>query len=85
MGQLATWTSGAAVYDTRSQMVGFVDRQQGHMVRIKRPSGLSWTAYNVGVREATDREKIQLRALAEHHRKATSLARLSRYLGRGGR
>ncbi|MFI5944407.1 hypothetical protein ACIBCB_29760 [Streptomyces uncialis] len=79
MTQLVMWEPGAVVYDTRTQMVAIVDKQHGRKIILKRPSGLSWTTLDVGVREANSREKIQLRALAQHHANATGLARLSRY------
>ncbi|MFD5554378.1 hypothetical protein ACFWIA_11135 [Streptomyces sp. NPDC127068] len=79
MTQLLTWEPGTAVFDKRAQMVGFVDKQHGHKVILKRPSGLSWEACDLGVRVANSREKIQLQALARHHANATGLAKLGRY------
>ncbi|MGX2997892.1 hypothetical protein JNUCC64_27095 [Streptomyces sp. JNUCC 64] len=74
------WEPGAAVYDQRTQTVGAVHARDGNALILKRPSGLQRRALVVGVRDATDREKLQLRALAQHHANATGLARLSRYL-----
>ncbi|MBD0742633.1 hypothetical protein BG418_14250 [Streptomyces sp. CBMA152] len=68
------------MFDRGSQMVGVVHEQRGPKVTLKRPSGLRWDTRVVALREANDREKIQLAALARHSRNMRDLAA---FRGRG--
>ncbi|WP_411124868.1 hypothetical protein [Streptomyces sp. x-19] len=68
------WKPGTAVFDRGSQMVGIVQEQRGTKLTLKRPSGLSWHTRTVAVREANDREKVQLAALVKHNRNVRGLA-----------
>ncbi|GGP94410.1 hypothetical protein GCM10010278_85360 [Streptomyces melanogenes] len=72
------WKSGTAVFDRGSQMVGVVQEQKGTRLTLERPSGLRWHTRTVAVRAASDRELIQLRALAKHSRNAQGLRLLRR-------
>lgn len=78
MRQETAWEPGTAVFDCGSGMVGVVHDRRGPMVLLKRPSGLRWLARAVSVRAATDRELIQLRALAQHNRRVRESAALHR-------
>ncbi|MEV7088857.1 hypothetical protein AB0O07_23725 [Streptomyces sp. NPDC093085] len=64
-----------AVFDHRTDMPGFIQSFAGLMVRLVRPSGHTWEATRQSVRPATERERTQLRALAELHRRQRPPAR----------
>ncbi|AXG82573.1 hypothetical protein DVK44_13755 [Streptomyces paludis] len=64
-----TLVVGLAVWDPDREMVGVVHRLYGNLVCLIRPTGHTWNARPIRVRPATDRERQQLRALAELHRK----------------
>ncbi|WP_405743843.1 hypothetical protein OG422_19080 [Streptomyces sp. NBC_01525] len=66
------------MFDNSSQMVGVVQARRGPMVILIRPSGLRWQTRAVSVRNANDRDLIQLAALARHHQQVQTLARLRR-------
>ncbi|WP_188277878.1 hypothetical protein [Streptomyces sp. CBMA152] len=70
-----TWKPGTPVYDAASQMVGEVREQRGLVLTLTRPSGLRWHTRAIAVRDANDRELLQLRALHRHHRNAQRLPR----------
>ncbi|MFI1101760.1 hypothetical protein [Streptomyces melanogenes] len=70
----AAWKRGTSVFDSGSQMVGVVHEQHGTKLILTRPSGLRWRTRTVAVREANDREKIQLAALVKHNRNVRGLA-----------
>lgn len=74
MRQASKWVPGTAVFDSGSQMVAVVQEQQGSRVTLKRPSGLRWDTRAVAIRAATDRELLQLKALARHSRNARALS-----------
>ncbi|MEV7089329.1 hypothetical protein AB0O07_26135 [Streptomyces sp. NPDC093085] len=59
-----------AVFDRRTDMPGFIRSFAGVMVLLVRPSGHTWEAPRFSVRPATERERTQLRALAQLHRQA---------------
>jgi hypothetical protein len=80
MTQEPLWEPGTAVFDKASQMVGVVQALQGNMLILVRPSGLRWHTHVRSVRAVSDRERIQLAALARHHEQARTLARLRRRL-----
>ncbi|MYZ34701.1 hypothetical protein GT002_06170 [Streptomyces sp. SID4917] len=61
------------MFDPRTDIPGVVAVFHDPTVRIVRPSGRTWYATRISVRPATDREKRQLRALAEHRRKQLAL------------
>ncbi|MBD0747074.1 hypothetical protein BG418_36205 [Streptomyces sp. CBMA152] len=63
------------MYDAASQMVGEVREQRGLVLTLTRPSGLRWHTRAIAVRDANDRELLQLRALHRHHRNAQRLPR----------
>lgn len=60
---------GMAVFDPGRDMPGVIDALYGARLRLIRPAGSTWEARTISVRPATEREKRQLRALAELHRK----------------
>ncbi|MEV7090983.1 hypothetical protein AB0O07_34860, partial [Streptomyces sp. NPDC093085] len=60
---------GMAAYDRRTEMPGLISSFAGSLVCLVRPSGHTWQATLNAVRPATERERIQLRALAELHRR----------------
>ncbi|MEV7088697.1 hypothetical protein AB0O07_22900 [Streptomyces sp. NPDC093085] len=60
---------GMAVYDRRTEMPGIISSFAGSLVCLVRPSGHTWQATLNAVRPATERERTQLRALAELHRR----------------
>ncbi|MFJ2442069.1 hypothetical protein ACIOWG_16800 [Streptomyces sp. NPDC087658] len=64
-----TLTVGMAVWDPDREMAGVVHALYGNLVCLIRPTGHTWNARTVRVRQATDRERRQLRALAELRRK----------------
>ena len=74
MRQATEWEPGTPVFDKGSLLVGVVAEQQGSKVTLKRPSGLRWETRAVAVRAASDREKLQLKALARHNRNVRGLA-----------
>lgn len=71
------WEPGTPVFDRGSQLVAVVHEQRGSKVTLKRPSGLHWDTRAVAVREANDRERLQLKALARHNRNVRDLAAVS--------
>ncbi|MEV7090494.1 hypothetical protein AB0O07_32240 [Streptomyces sp. NPDC093085] len=60
---------GMAAYDRRTEMPGVISSFAGSLVCLVRPSGHTWQATLNAVRPATERERTQLRALAELHRR----------------
>ncbi|MGW4238746.1 hypothetical protein ACWEJP_18265 [Streptomyces sp. NPDC004749] len=66
---MTTLRVGAAVFDSGSERAGYVDALNGSLVRLVRPSGLTWEARRISVRPATHWERRQLTALAALHRK----------------
>ncbi len=74
MNQTSQWEPGTAVFDNGSRMVAVVHEHIGSRVVLKRPSGLRWETRAVAVRKATDRELLQLKALAKHSRNARALS-----------
>lgn len=65
---------GMAVFDPGLEMPGYVDALYGGVVRVIRPSGLTWEARRISVRPATEWEERQLRALAWLLRKQLPLS-----------
>ncbi|MEV7084720.1 hypothetical protein AB0O07_02255 [Streptomyces sp. NPDC093085] len=59
---------GMAVFDRRTDMPGVIRSFAGDLVLLVRPSGHIWQASLYSVRPATEREQLQLRALARLHR-----------------
>lgn len=55
-------------YDRAYEMVGMIDGFAGPLVILSRPTGLTWSSRWVSVRQGTEYERRQLRALAELHR-----------------
>ncbi|MFE2940260.1 hypothetical protein ACFXKG_14535 [Streptomyces sp. NPDC059255] len=60
---------GMAVFDPRADMPGVIRSFAGSTVWLIRPAGHTWQAARVSLRPATQRERVQLRALATLHRK----------------
>ncbi|MFI6699867.1 hypothetical protein ACIBJC_12970 [Streptomyces sp. NPDC050509] len=60
---------GTAVFDPRADMPGVIRSFAGSAAWLIRPSGHTWQATLVAIRPATERERLQLRALAALHRK----------------
>ncbi|SCG03459.1 MULTISPECIES: hypothetical protein [unclassified Streptomyces] len=57
-------TFGMVVYDRAYEMPGRVTGFAGNLVRLARPTGLTWSARRTSVRPATAWEMRQLTALA---------------------
>ncbi|MFE1963089.1 hypothetical protein [Streptomyces sp. NPDC059479] len=68
-------TFGMAVYDRAYEMPGRVTGFAGDLVRLARPTGLTWAARRSFVRPATAWERRQLVALAKLHGQHRPLAR----------
>jgi hypothetical protein len=56
------------VYDRHFDMVGVVDDFVGPLVNLSRPTGLTWQSRWTSVRQGTEYEKRQLRAIGALHR-----------------
>jgi hypothetical protein len=55
------------IYDAYFDMVGVVDEFVGPLVNLSRPTGLCWQSRWPSVREGTEYEKRQLRAIGALH------------------
>ncbi|WP_405793375.1 hypothetical protein [Streptomyces sp. NBC_01506] len=60
---------GMAVFDPRADMPGVIRSFTGLTVWLIRPSGHTWQSARISIRPATERERVQLRALAALRRK----------------
>jgi len=81
MGRNTAWKPGTAVFDNTTHLVGVVQARRGPILILVRPSGLRWQTRAVSVRDANDRDLIQLAALTRHHQQAQTLAKLRRRVG----
>lgn len=60
-----TWLRpGVLVHDPKPEMIAVVEEVEGFRVKLRRPSGMSWTAERTRLRPATAYEHRQFRALA---------------------
>ncbi|MEU8781694.1 hypothetical protein [Streptomyces sp. NPDC048637] len=61
-------TTGSVVFDRDAEMVAVVRDVKGLMVGLERPTGLTWEVAYGRLRPATEREGLQLQALAKLQR-----------------